>query len=175
MRALVNYERAPFKVELREKPVPEIGDEDVLLAVKGVGVCGSDLHQWHASHSWPVHYPVTLGHEFGGVGNKTLKPSQLVIEFRSWLRISIGEVDGSDQDSFNSRFNIASLMILGVSRQACAGQHGKVVSRENGHAVPGTLPLPNCFIPNVSKGRHRKGTLLHLQLLETNDVRLRFR
>ena len=67
MRALVNYERAPFKVELREKPVPEIGDEDVLLAVKGVGVCGSDLHQWHASHSWPVHYPVTLGHEFGGV------------------------------------------------------------------------------------------------------------
>ena len=67
MRALVNFERSPFKVELREKPVPEIGDDDVLLAVRGVGVCGSDLHQWHASHSWPVNYPVTLGHEFGGV------------------------------------------------------------------------------------------------------------
>lgn len=67
MRALVNFERAPFKVELREKPTPEIGDEEVLLAVKGVGVCGSDLHQWHASHSWAVNYPVTLGHEFGGV------------------------------------------------------------------------------------------------------------
>ncbi|HLK58155.1 MAG TPA: zinc-binding dehydrogenase [Chthonomonadaceae bacterium] len=67
MRALVNYERAPFKVEMREKPTPEIGDEDVLLAVRGVGVCGSDLHQWHASHSWPVNYPVTLGHEFAGV------------------------------------------------------------------------------------------------------------
>lgn len=67
MRALVNYERAPFKVELREKPTPEIGDDDVLLAVQGVGVCGSDLHQWHASHSWAVNYPVTLGHEFGGV------------------------------------------------------------------------------------------------------------
>ena len=67
MRALVNFERSPFKVELREKPMPEIGDEDVLLAVQGVGVCGSDLHQWHASHSWAVNYPVTLGHEFGGV------------------------------------------------------------------------------------------------------------
>lgn len=66
MRALVNYERSPYKVELREKPVPEIGDDEVLLAVRGVGVCGSDLHQWHASHSWPVNYPVTLGHEFCG-------------------------------------------------------------------------------------------------------------
>jgi L-iditol 2-dehydrogenase len=73
MRALVNYERAPFKVELREKPMPEIGEEDVLLAVQGVGVCGSDLHQWHASHSWAVNYPVTLGHEFGGVVAKTGK------------------------------------------------------------------------------------------------------
>ncbi len=67
MRALVNYERAPYKVELREKPVPEIEDDEVLLAVRGVGVCRSDLHQWHASHSWPVNYPVTLGHEFCGV------------------------------------------------------------------------------------------------------------
>lgn len=67
MRALVNYERSPFKVELREKAVPEIDDDEVLLAVRGVGVCGSDLHQWHASHSWPVNYPVTLGHEFCGI------------------------------------------------------------------------------------------------------------
>jgi alcohol dehydrogenase/L-iditol 2-dehydrogenase len=29
-------------------------------------VCGSDLHQWTADHSWPVNYPVVLGHEFGG-------------------------------------------------------------------------------------------------------------
>ncbi len=67
MRALVNYERTPYMVEIREKGEPEIGDDDVLLAVKGVGVCGSDLHQWHASHSWAVNYPVTLGHEFGGI------------------------------------------------------------------------------------------------------------
>jgi len=31
-----------------------------------IGVCGSDLHQWTADHSWPVNYPVILGHEFGG-------------------------------------------------------------------------------------------------------------
>ncbi|MBU6174646.1 MAG: zinc-binding dehydrogenase, partial [Planctomycetes bacterium] len=40
--------------------------DDVLLEVANVGVCGSDLHQWSADHSWPVNYPVVLGHEFGG-------------------------------------------------------------------------------------------------------------
>jgi alcohol dehydrogenase/L-iditol 2-dehydrogenase len=37
------------------------------LEVVNVGVCGSDLHQWTADHSWPVNYPVVLGHEFGGL------------------------------------------------------------------------------------------------------------
>ena len=53
-------------VELREIPVPEIGDDDVLLQVGAVSVCGSDVHQCHATHSWPVNVPVVLGHEFGG-------------------------------------------------------------------------------------------------------------
>jgi len=53
-------------VELREIARPEPGEEDVILAVEAVGVCGSDLHQWTASHSWTVNYPVVLGHEFGG-------------------------------------------------------------------------------------------------------------
>ncbi len=46
---------------------PTIGPEDVLLEVAAVGVCGSDLHQWTAEHSWPVNYPVVLGPEFAGV------------------------------------------------------------------------------------------------------------
>lgn len=66
MRAIVNIECKPYRVVLQERPVPEIGPKDVLLRVRGVGVCGSDLHQWHATHSWPVNYPVILGHEFSG-------------------------------------------------------------------------------------------------------------
>ena len=64
--AVVNFRNEPHCVELREVPLPVIGDEDVLLQVGAVGVCGSDLHQWTAEHSWPVNYPVILGHEFGG-------------------------------------------------------------------------------------------------------------
>ena len=64
--AVVNYSEQKFSVEIREIPVPDIGGEDVLLEVENVGVCGSDLHQWTSDHSWPVNYPVVLGHEFGG-------------------------------------------------------------------------------------------------------------
>jgi L-iditol 2-dehydrogenase len=66
MEAVVNFAPEKGSVEIREISQPEIGDEDVLLEVANVGVCGSDLHQWTADHSWPVNYPVVLGHEFGG-------------------------------------------------------------------------------------------------------------
>lgn len=64
--AVVNYAEEKGSVELREVARPNIGPSDVLLEVANVGVCGSDLHQWTSDHSWPVNYPVVLGHEFGG-------------------------------------------------------------------------------------------------------------
>src|SRR5689334_18746856 len=64
--AVVNYAAEKGSVEIREIEKPTIGDEDVLLEVVNVGVCGSDLHQWTSNHSWAVNYPVVLGHEFGG-------------------------------------------------------------------------------------------------------------
>ena len=67
MPALVNFAAQPYSVEMREIPVPEIGETDVLLAVQAVGICGSDLHQFEGKHSWKVNYPVVLGHEFAGI------------------------------------------------------------------------------------------------------------
>lgn len=64
--AVVNFAPEKDSVEIRELDRPTIGSDDVLLEVANVGVCGSDLHQWTADHSWPVNYPVVLGHEFGG-------------------------------------------------------------------------------------------------------------
>ena len=65
-QAVVQYALTPMAVELREVPVPEIGPTDVLLAVGAASVCGSDVHQAYATHSWTVNVPVTLGHEFAG-------------------------------------------------------------------------------------------------------------
>ena len=67
MIGLVNYAKDPHSVELRELPLPEIGEEDVLFSVQAAGICGSDLHQYSGKQSWQVNYPVVLGHEFSGV------------------------------------------------------------------------------------------------------------
>src|SRR4051812_17205773 len=65
--ALVNYGPDPYSVEVREIPRATIGDDEVLLKVQSVGVCGSDLHMWTAQQSWAVKYPIVLGHEFCGI------------------------------------------------------------------------------------------------------------
>ena len=65
--AVVNYAPQKHCVELRDIPRATIRDDEVLLEVQAVGVCGSDLHMWTAQQSWAVNYPVVLGHEFCGV------------------------------------------------------------------------------------------------------------
>ncbi|MBN02403.1 MAG: Zn-dependent alcohol dehydrogenase [Planctomycetaceae bacterium] len=74
--AIVNFGPQPHSVELRDIESPKMGDEEVLLEVDAVGVCGSDLHMWTGQQSWPVEYPMVLGHEFAGtirqVGDRVL-------------------------------------------------------------------------------------------------------
>ena len=67
MKALVKYERGVHNVELREVPVPEIGDDDVLMEVKAAGLCGSDLSFYEGKNQGALNTPVILGHEFAGV------------------------------------------------------------------------------------------------------------
>jgi alcohol dehydrogenase/L-iditol 2-dehydrogenase len=94
--AVVNFAPLEGSVEIREIEKPEIGEEEVLLEVANVGVCGSDLHQWTADHSWPVNYPVVLGHEFGGTiiekgrrvsgwkeGDRVVSETAAVIDFNN--------------------------------------------------------------------------------------------
>jgi len=66
MSGVVQYALEPHAVELRELPIPEPGEDDVLLRVGAVSVCGSDVHQYRNEQSWPVRVPVVLGHEFCG-------------------------------------------------------------------------------------------------------------
>lgn len=65
MLALVKTGKGKGLVELREVPVPDINDDEVLIEVKAAGICGTDLHIYHDEFLyWP---PVILGHEFSGV------------------------------------------------------------------------------------------------------------
>ncbi|GIU79001.1 MAG: sorbitol dehydrogenase [Bryobacteraceae bacterium] len=57
---------APRRLELVQAPLPE-GPRagELLLQMRAVGLCGSDLHWWAEGriHSTPARYPQILGHE----------------------------------------------------------------------------------------------------------------
>jgi L-iditol 2-dehydrogenase len=68
MSAVVHHALREGAVELREVPAPaEIAEDEILLQSRAVGVCGSEIHQYHNTQSWQVRVPVILGHEFCGV------------------------------------------------------------------------------------------------------------
>jgi alcohol dehydrogenase/L-iditol 2-dehydrogenase len=106
MPGLVNYGRDPYSVELRDLPVPAIGDQDVLLQVGAVSICGSDLHQWRGSHSWPVNYPCVLGHEFGGTISQV---GSLVARFKAGDRVVSETAAVIDESSPLSRTGLYNL------------------------------------------------------------------
>ena len=52
------------KFELKEYPMPPVGDDDILVKVEGCGVCGTDAHEFKRDPFGLI--PVALGHEGTG-------------------------------------------------------------------------------------------------------------
>ncbi|WP_276538796.1 zinc-dependent alcohol dehydrogenase [Murimonas intestini] len=50
--------------DIKEYPIPEIGDDDILVKVEGCGVCGTDAHEFKRDPFGLI--PVVLGHEGTG-------------------------------------------------------------------------------------------------------------
>ncbi len=78
------------RLVLEERDVPKPGPKEVLIRVKAVGICGSDLHMVETDEDGYMIYPgltrmpVVLGHEFSGVveevgpGVTNVKPGDMV-------------------------------------------------------------------------------------------------
>ena len=60
--------------EVAELTVPEIAEDEVLVAARSVGVCHSDIDLLEGRYIIPFRYPVIPGHEWSGqvvrVGSK---------------------------------------------------------------------------------------------------------
>ena len=67
MKALVKAKAEPG-LWMEDRPVPEIGPDDVLIRIHKTGICGTDVHIWNwddwAQRTVPV--PLVTGHEFAG-------------------------------------------------------------------------------------------------------------
>jgi alcohol dehydrogenase len=71
MKALVYTQ--PGRMELQERPMPELVDGEVVLRIEAVGICGSDMHAWHGHD--PRRQPgLVLGHEFVGRIERSAAP-----------------------------------------------------------------------------------------------------
>ena len=52
------------KFEIKEYPMPQVGDDDILVKVEGCGICGTDAHEFKRDPFGLI--PVVLGHEGTG-------------------------------------------------------------------------------------------------------------
>jgi L-iditol 2-dehydrogenase len=139
--AIVHYALEPLAVELREVPVPDIGEDDVLLAVGAVSVCGSDVHQAHNTHSWRVNVPVVLGHEFGGT---VAAAGRGVRAFREGDRVvseTAAQICGQCMMCRTGWYNLCpSRLGFGYGLDGGMAQYVRVPARCL-HSIPDSLPF----------------------------------
>ena len=60
---------SPEHMEFRNIPAPKAEDlkpHQVLLHIKRIGICGSEIHSWHGKHP-ATFYPVVQGHEYSAI------------------------------------------------------------------------------------------------------------
>lgn len=63
MRSLVCFE--PGSLAIEERPVPDRRDGEVLIRIRRVGICGTDMHIFGGRQPY-LTYPRVIGHEFAG-------------------------------------------------------------------------------------------------------------
>jgi L-iditol 2-dehydrogenase len=80
--------RDKLKVEIENQIPREIGEEEVLVKVMAVGICGSDIHFYEHGRIGrkAVTYPFVLGHESAGV---VVKVGKNVTSFKKGDRVAV--------------------------------------------------------------------------------------
>jgi len=82
------------QMRIEDKLVPEIDEDEVLVEVKGVGICGTDVHMLQSDKEGYILYPgltafpVTIGHEFAG---KIAKAGPKAIDKRTNKIFKVGD------------------------------------------------------------------------------------
>lgn len=66
MKAVIKYDNVAGATEIRDVPVPEISENDVLVETSYIGVCGTDPHMHKNLVSFKMNVPLIFGHEFSG-------------------------------------------------------------------------------------------------------------
>lgn len=76
----------PYEIQLREFPIPELKEDEILIAVEGCGICGTDVHEYKRDPF--ALAPVVLGHE--GTGTIIAKGKQVTCD-TAGRRLKLGD------------------------------------------------------------------------------------
>ena len=64
MKAVVKTRAGKGNIALKELAIPSPASGEVMISVKAVGVCGTDVHILHGTYATTT--PLVIGHEFSG-------------------------------------------------------------------------------------------------------------
>ena len=125
---------APKQITFREIPVPEPGDDQVLVKIMKIGVCGSDIHVYHGTHPF-TSYPVTQGHE---VSAKVVSWGANVSGFSEGQRVTIEPqvYCGKCYPCTHGKYNLCEeLKVMGFQTTGTASEYFAVDASK-------VMPLP---------------------------------
>ncbi len=125
--------------QLESVAIPEIGRTDALMRVRAASICGTDLHiyDWDAWSQNRIRPPLTFGHEFCGVVEKTgdevagLKPGDFVsaemhVNCGHCLPCRLGQGHVCEH-----------VQIIGIDRDGCFAEFVRIPARNVWKIDPG--------------------------------------
>ncbi|MCD8009335.1 MAG: alcohol dehydrogenase catalytic domain-containing protein [Lachnospiraceae bacterium] len=119
---LQQYMTAPREITFRTVPIPEPGPDQVLVKIRKIGVCGSDIHVYHGTHPY-TPYPVTQGHEVSG---EIVKVGESVQDLRPGQRVTVEPqvVCGHCYPCRHGKYNLCEkLKVMGFQTTGMASEY----------------------------------------------------
>ncbi len=113
---------APREIRFDRVPVPQPGPGQVLVKIKRIGICGSDIHVYHGKHPY-TKYPVTQGHEVSG---RIAAVGEGVTGFRVGQKVTIEPqvFCGRCHPCTHGKYNLCeSLKVMGFQTTGTASEY----------------------------------------------------
>ncbi|NCD32708.1 MAG: alcohol dehydrogenase [Spartobacteria bacterium] len=119
----------PGKIEFNDVEVPAINADQILVKIKKIGVCGSDIHVYRGKHPY-TSYPVVQGHEVAG---EIEKIGANVTGFTIGDRVTIQPqvVCGTCYNCTHGMYNVCdSLKVMGFQTTGMASEYFAVDAKK---------------------------------------------
>ncbi len=127
----------PGKIRFDEVDIPSPGSGQVLVKMKRIGVCGSDIHVFHGKHPY-VSYPLTQGHEVSG-RIEELGPNTQGLEVGQKVTIEPQVTCGQCHPCRHGKYNLCEdLKVMGFQTLGSASDYF-VVDAKHVTPLPDTM------------------------------------